>query len=147
MSNKSCWFDIARPKWHLRQGGPSGGRALLWSSQWILKTSCLGATSSAWRLWNCQMCAGLPQNVKTPTLLNDQMLKCQSFSDEGSRHFTNAQFSFVLPMLFWEFLDLLCNILQIWLIVWSEVSLIAVLGHHPGWAFPPWLQWAALQEC
>ena len=70
---RSCWFDIyslysskvtSEARRSLRR---QGGRALLWSSdQWIrwilLKTSCLGSTSSAWRLWNCQMCAGLPQN-------------------------------------------------------------------------------------
>ena len=135
LQRSSCWFDIARKC--PRQGGPSGGRALLWSSQWILlKTSCLGSTSSAWRLWNCQMCAGLPQNSCQDFNFGEWPDGCWSVevSTRVPGHFKNR------ASLLWssnalEFLEL-CNYVKY--ILWSsEVSLRAVLfwGQHKAGPF------------
>lgn len=117
LQRSSCWFDIAR-KWHPRQGGPSGGRALLWSSQWILlKTSCLGSTSSAWRLWNCQMCAGLPQNSCQDFNFGEWPDGCWSVevSTRVPGHFKTGHLSSDLPLLL-KFLEL-CNYVKH--ILWS----------------------------
>ena len=109
-------------------------------------TERLGATSSTWRLWKCQLCAGLPQNTlqdfqdtKVYQELDLMIFDATSTTRSVEKHQASigiwSKFTMPEPLFNWKF-------------HLSPLSLLAFfLIFCPGWAFHPWSQSEDPKEC